>query len=702
METKIQKSLEFKEMAQIAERKFGKPCKTCLGLGQVGWNVSLELYMPCECVLKAAKEFEAEKRKEKGVSKLNPKIPHEQLVLMHTTNLGYFDKLWKRGEENERYFSVDHFTDEEKQDYVNEGRYPFSMPMTAHKLNNIISSEKESRTSFKVEAKSDPNDEIKAELATLRLRNIEQNSGLKYIESDVFTSGVAIIYGVVKLKLDYDDEGNRIILFEEVDYKNFIWDSNAKKYEKDDAVFMAEMRKAYRYQLAQEYGEDKVSNLQAGQIELWQGRPFVEYFVQTNMYQQEYDLITVFTHYQKVMRDYWCLYFKGQKVGEYRTKKEAEEYQKMLLIPFLSEGMPEPPNKVVKNPKVKMDKYVFTYSDILEYEETEYDFFPYSVYQSFQFKDKIWSMSDILKSPQIFIDRLIAQSDYSLGKDIKDGFEVVVPKLAEGITVEEAVQRAKDGEGVPVMMDGAIKWIERHSLDSNWLNIYEIMLSLGEDVSGGRSFSGLQDKAGESGIAIKQKVMQGEKLTALFIDNKFRMKRDIGNKALSFMALYDTEPYVMKVLGGSLTPEMVQLLQMHNIYQPSEVQDGVGYVTINKNPQSSMEWLKDRKFELQIVEDDLSESRREVKYMKMLQAEQSRPELKLSPTWNMELFTVMDLDYSLRQRLVTELQQMMQQQQQMQQQQAQSEQQDKAIDTAKFLVEQENKKNEKQKAAKKN
>ena len=625
--------------------------------------------------------------------KIEAPLNVQELCLMYIQNFGYFDKLWRRGEENERYISADHHTDEDKRDYANDGRYPYSVALTAQKINTIMASDKENRTSFKVEAISDPNDEIKAEIAGLRLKNIEARSGLKYIESDVTLSGVGVIYGVTAIRTKLNDAGDTEIYLEEVDYKDFIWDANAKTYEKHDAVFMAEKTRAYRYQIEADYPDIDFNNPGLG--DWWNGRSFVEYFISTNL-KMEYDLITKFTHYQKVLRDYYCVFFNGEKVAEYRDKADADDILKRLKMPFLLQGLPEPPAFVEKKRKTKMDKYVFTLNDILEYEETELDFFSYSIYQAFQFKDKIWSMTDVLKSNQIFLDRLVAQMDYAFGRDIKDGFEVVVPKLMDGISAEEAVRRAKAGEGVPVMMAGSIKWIDKNSLDPNWITVYSIMMDLGNDLGGGRSFAGLEDSSGESGVAIRQKMMQGEKIASLFIDNKFRSKRDLGTKLVKMVGLYDTAPYIMKVLGGSLSDEMIQVLQQQNLYTPSQFNQGVGYIKMNQQNQlTKMEWLNNAEFELTVTEETLSESRRQQKYLMYLEAEKSDQTLLMSPTWRKMKYEVMDIPFSDRQKLLQEFEMLQEQQRQEAEEQKKIDAESRKDENAKFVLENISKQKEK-------
>jgi hypothetical protein len=158
----------------------------------------------------------------------------------------------------------------------------------------------------------------------------------------------------------------------------------------------------------------------------------------------------------------------------------------------------------------------------------------------------------------------------------------------------------------------------------------------------------------------------------------------------------------MKVLGGALTQEMLQLLMMQNIYQPSQVTDGVGYAKMNQpgNPLSSMEWLKNSDFELQVVEDQLSESQRQMKYMMYLQAEQRDQSLLMSPTWRRLKLEVMDIPYSDRQKIMAEFEQQMMEQKQIEADTRQQEQTNADREDKKFVASELGKQKLKEKAGK--
>lgn len=594
------------------------------------------------------------------------KLEHSSLLAIHEVALPYFNKLWDKGTENERYLRVDPFTDSQKSEYAAQDRLPFHLGLINKKIYTIKATEDSNRTSWKVNAKNDPNDEIKAELATLRLKDIESQNNLKYTGSDIFLSGIGVIYGAAEIAVEQSKAGEQVVRVNEVDYKNLCWDSNAVEYDKSDAVWMAKIHKAYRVDLKREYPEKKLRPLPIGQVGLW-GREKTEYFLSTNRDgQSDLDLISVFTHYHKVIRDYYTVLFNGEVVSTERKKKDAEKTLRMLQIPYLSQGQDVPPSDVIHTPKIMLDKYVFTYTDILEYEETDLEFFPFAIYQAFHFKDAIWSMTDVLKSLQQFVDRLLAQIDYAFGTDIKNGWEIVVPWLADGVSIEDAIQKIKDGEPIPVNRPNSINSVKSKGANPQWIEMMGILTNYIDEIAGGKTFGGTANSSGQSGKAIKALVGQGELLASMFIDNLQRWKKGLGEKVLWFLQKYDTEPYVMKVQGGSLTPEMIQLLQQHQIYAPSMKDQGVGYMKMNQG--SPLSYLKDADFELTVSEEELSESRKETEFNKMLLLEQSDPTYTMSPTWKkLKLEKGLNLSYEDRQKIEQEVAQAQAAQQQAQQ-----------------------------------
>jgi hypothetical protein len=628
---------------------------------------------------------------------MDNKVDLNTLLNIHGSVIDYFNTLHKRGEENERYYSADPFTDKQKNEYALQDRIPFSISSIPQKLNSIISTERTNRVSWKAKAKIEPDDisddpqqmqqlflkEIKAKLATLRMKMIESQNSAQWKYSDIFASGVAVIYGVAKISADVNKHGDPQIKLQDVDYKNLIWDKNSVEYERNDAQWMAEKRYIYRVDLKRYYDKKKVNDLSITDAASRWGRKKTQYFVQYNRQgNSDLDLLTLIEHYQKVLRDYYTVLFNGQVVSCERVKADAEKTLRILQLPYLAQGSDLPPADVIKTPRLVLDKYLFTYNDILDYEETDLEVFPYSIYQAFQFKDKIWTMADILKSMQQLANRMLAQIDYAFGQDLKNKWEIFLPALeGTGLSLEESLQMLDEKGYILTNIKDAIRSIRGQGANPQWVEIMQIMLGLIDEIGGGKTFSGNANSANQSGKAINALIGQGQLLTTAFIDNRNRFLTDLGNKLLWFMKHYDNTSYIMRIEGGALSPEMLQLLKQNGMFAPSIENPSAGYATLNQDNQN---YLETADYDLDIVEESLSDNKKELEFASMSQIEQADPDLLLSPTWRKKkLEKISSLSYEDRQKITEEIEQMKQTQQA---QAAQVQQQQINLERAKVLI----------------
>lgn len=605
-------------------------------------------------------------------------IELNNLTQLHDAVIPYFSKLWTRGTENEKYYSADPFTDEDKQKHSAQNRLPFSISSIPNKLNSIISTEKQNRSEWKVDPILDFIDsqdsqeiamtilekELKAAIASTRLKTIARQNKMKFVASDIFASGVAIMFGWGEVYVDKDLQGNDVIKLREGDYQNLIWDINAVDYERNKAQWMAKREFQYRIDVQKKYGKRVANKLAIQDAMSWASRQKQQYYVQYNRDGvSDLDLLAIFTHYQKVLRDYHVVLFNGNIVSEEKNKKDADDIAKMLQYPFLSEGRETPPIDVVKNTKLCLDKYCFTYTDLLDYEQTDLTLFPFSIYSAFQFKEKIWTMSDILKSMQQLANRMLSQIDFAFGKDIKNNYEIDISALeGTGMTVEEALQNLKDDK--PIFNNGrqVLRAIESQGANPQWVQIMQIMLQLIDEIGGGKTFSGSPNSSGQSGKAINALIGQGQLLTNTFIDNRNRFQADLANKVMEFMKLYDNTPYIIKTEGGALTPAMIQLLQKYNMYIPHSDNKTSGYVRMNEGNN----YLLDTEYQISVEMEDMSPNKKEQEYEMMTVQEKSDPDLLLSPTWKRKkLSKLSDISFEEREKIIQEIEQAKQQQQQL-------------------------------------
>jgi hypothetical protein len=282
-------------------------------------------------------------------------------------------------------------------------------------------------------------------------------------------------------------------------------------------------------------------------------------------------------------------------------------------------------------------------------------------------------MTDLLKDPQIFMDRLMSQIDYSLGTDVKNAYEVDTTGLATNLNSPEHVAKKLTQSGGVIYKHGTNKVITPVETGTakigQYLELSQVMQQIIEDLGGGRSFSGLKDESGESGKAIALKQAQGQMIAELFIDNLVRWKQRVGEVVLEWKSLYQNVERMIKVGGGSLTPEMIELLRQNNLYTESKVHVGTGFVKIpEKNGES---YLAHAKLELMVTEGELTESDRSEKLKQLLVIQQmtgTPPPIDLVLEYS-------DLEYSVKQKWVKAAAE------QKAQQQAMLAQQQKNVDT---------------------
>ncbi len=587
------------------------------------------------------------------VSEIKSPLSASDLEHFHDQVISFFSVKWDEGSENERFKKGKHWSEAQESTIKGQNRQPYSMAAISTKLGTISSTQLQARTSFRVEAAVDPQDEIKAELATLTLKDAERQSKFKYVESEVFNSGMAIKYGAGEPYVDYSTLEPRV-MFRRLDYKDVVWDKNSKEYGLSDALWQAKVDRVYRKDLRAEYGD--IMN-EVAENEGKFGRTKTSYYISKNIEGRvDDDIISKFTHYQKVINTVWyvihpdskkLLGLTNQFADKFNNKKDAERRLRELNVPYIANGL-DIEGSVEDKDEVGYDRYVFADLKILEYEKTNLPSFPIKIYKCFYFEDDFWSFMDMLKSPQIFMDRLFSQIDYTFGTDIKNVYQLNINALAEGETPESAMRKAAVTGGVikTGTNELAIQAVPSKGINPQWIQIVSIMQSFIEDFAGGRSFQGLGEGAAESGKAINIKKQQGALVAALMLDNLSRWKQSMGELALWMISEFDTAERQIKIQGEELTPEMLQLLQQDGVFTPSQIDSQKGFLTINRGGIPS---LKDADFELVVTESSLTETEKEFKYLQILEAGKFIPTLQSLPTYT-ELLLKYNPDISSKDR----------------------------------------------------
>jgi hypothetical protein len=598
----------------------------------------------------------------------NTPLNHTQLIQFHNAVAGRFQDYWESGEKNEQRWLGNNWSESQRAKIRRQKRQAYSLAILASKLRFISATQKQLRTSLKTEPTSDSNDEIPAELASIQLKSVEARSNAKYLDSDTFESGLAIKYGVRRVGLDTKSVVPRVKSYG-VDWKNFVWDLNNREYSiREDAQWCAEIEKQPRTYLEQVYGKEAITGV-AGQTtgSAFSGRTKLSYYVNFQKDASQflpYDMISLFKHCHKVVRTFHYVLFADEAnihklntpiVGKYRSREEADSVLRELNIPYAIQGLPEQ-GEIIEKDEQRIDYYEFTYNKILYYEKTDWETFPYDVFFSLKFEDKFCSYQDFLADPQLVIDRMWAQIDYSLGKDIKNVYEGNKSALDPSESPQSAELKASQTGGIiwTKSKDKVFNPITSQGANPQWVNAIGLMVQYLEDMSGGRTFQGQAEGKTQSGRAIKNLQQAGSVLASAFLDSFNRFKKAHGENILWWIREYESEEDTIRVLGGTLSPEMIELLRQENLYEPSKRGDGSGYVTINKG---GISYLRDADVELTVQEEGMTETVREKRYQQLTEVGKDDPFMAQSPTFRKLRLESMDLNHQDKQKIIQEAEQ---------------------------------------------
>lgn len=600
---------------------------------------------------------------------------------------------WKRAEVNEKMWLGDNYTEEQKQEIRNQGRQPYSIALAKSKVDRIIGAFLSQRMEYKISAASDPNDEIKAILAQMQVHSVERRSSFQDLERGVFESAMGMLIGVSKMELDYSHIYPRVKA-SRIDYKNFMYDPNSKSYDiSEDALWCVEIDKQYRKLINKKYKikPEEIKTMATGNALGFEGRDKINYYITPNNLSDDYDVLTIYNFYLKVPKTIYCVIFPdtegltdagGIIDSKWDSESEAEERLRELQIPYILNGLPLE-GTVEEKETIGIDRYLFNYERILEYESTDLEKFPYDVCFAVKWEDKFISYLEILKDPQKFYNRFLMEIDKALGKDNKTASQLNVDALSESETEETALQKIESGDTILARSgEDVLKYIENKGANPQWLQMLDVITMIMQDLSGGEWWNS-KAKAGDSGTKVNSLIAQGSLLTKPFLDNAQIWRRLVGKNILWWLQHYESAKDVIKVQGGALTPEMLKILQNEGLYKPSKITYGEGFLTVN-DEEIGLSYLKDADFELVVTEQALSETEKQGKLALAIQQEQIDQSLMLSPAWREHKLQLSDVPPDVRQKIMAEIQAAQQAVQAQQQQKNEMEQQ--RINTEKARV----------------
>lgn len=593
----------------------------------------------------------------------NTPLQLAELIAQHDAVRNRFDKIWADMDENERIWLGQNWSDDEiYQAKIIDGFQLESLPAVQSKLRHIVGAFRQVRTDFKVEARSDPADVLKAKITQLRLRDIAKRSNHKFTDVEVFEDALAIKFGVYKIEMR-NVHGMPAIFSTPIHYRNIVWDlSSIKRNINLDAKWIAELEyktKAELQQLFPSIPDNYFSN-----SPMWRPIENMEYY-----WRDEHgrELLTLFHHYQKVpTKVYYTIFpdpqgYYGQDiiVKKFDKKADAEELRDRLkreydMIGFTLKPSEEP--VVEEAIEHYIDYYCFTIRGIIAYGRLKVKYFPYDIFFAIKHKDKFQSFLDFLKSAQRIFDKTWAQILFALKNQIRTVYQANPLLLAE--SQESAVRKLQVDGGIiwtNTNVEDVVRPITKSVIDGSWGVVAQQMMNYIEDFGGGRSFFGLS-QGEESGRAIYSKIAQGQLISSTFFDNFAEFKRWHGINLIEWLKYVDTYTTLIGVHGDMFTQEELEYL-IDNNYLNYYADSKEGFLYVDAN--DPITYLADADLELQVTEEGLSESERERRWYQLVEAEKMdiTGTLVSLPSWLEMKLEVMDIDPDIKRRLLDEFRQ---------------------------------------------
>jgi hypothetical protein len=253
----------------------------------------------------------------------------------------------------------------------------------------------------------------------------------------------------------------------------------------------------------------------------------------------------------------------------------------------------------------------------------EVDEMPLTFYFSIMLKGRIITIIDVVRHLQQYFDKQFAQMDHDIGHDTKTTKVLYKELIDEDYqSIEEAIDALTDGKvivakGTPAQ-GNPVQTIQRSGVSRDVFPVFELLLQLMEDSFGGRNFQGAQETGGQSGKAIA-KLQAAAALIALnYMDNLRRFDMQVGKKLLKFVKKFYTHKYSLKVLGESMTAEIMNALQANGMYERSAIESGWGWITVNDPDNPKSRPISEANLNIEVNRVSVRQDEKDVEFEKLM------------------------------------------------------------------------------------
>lgn len=473
---------------------------------------------------------------------------------IHEFEVDNFEKIWKSADENARFLRGKHWTESEVKEHEDDFRKAYSVPLVATKINRILSEQRNNRAKWKPKPRG-REDEVGAEIGAYVMEYIDEINEFKWTESEVYMDGMAKKYGVLCVRIDNEKNPQGEILLEKIPLKEFLWDSDAVRYDLTDARYV------------QRFG--------------WFTREYIK-----TLYPEKSKEIDGLSADNTTKKGYWYKKERNKEFIKIVWHYEKAYKTKYLVTDLLSGETFQSDSKEdeilynsikIKQPYIKV--ICFCDETILDESEIEGEY-PFAVYFALFDDGYYWSLVDLAKDPQRFYDRLLSMIDKSTVKNIKGNNYLIYPDRLHDTETKDAdklmLKLSKGGAVVKAIAENPITPIEKYNNIAVELNLTAMTQGLIEDLLGGRTYQGLETKQQTTATEVSLVNEAAKAAGMLYLDNLARWKKRVGELIWKLIPEVYTEGRTIRIIGDE---KMAQLSAIAPVSE-SNLHTGMGYLEI--------------------------------------------------------------------------------------------------------------------------
>lgn len=503
-------------------------------------------------------------------------------------------KFYAQGLENGNYYRGDNWSQRDIEAHRQQGFYhAFAIPLLAVKLNRILASQRQNRFECKVRGRG-MEDELTAEVLNMLIKFVDDDNGLKYLDSEVFQDGSTKKYGVCEIYVDFNNNPQGEIRFAVIPFNQFYWDTNSKKYNlHEDATFMGTFQWIPTDRLQQLYPD---FNFNYADISKNYSNDYG--IILNDWCDPKTQLVKICNHFEKVYRTKYLVkniisgdflafdskkeasaFIASQTQQELQTIQSADEYSKT----FTADDF-----RIFTKKIVCWERIVFTGTNEITREDWNYSIPPYFRYCCFHDSTTgdFWSLTDLAKDPQKAYDRMISMIDKSTAKNIKGNNYVVNPDLlhpSESKDIDAVFTRLSNGGSyVRANNPNAITPLQNHNnvqVESQQALYYQQIIN---DLLGGNAFQGVEAETAQTATEVRTLEKNAQQTTLLYMDNFARYKNAYTEYLIEVIKDIYTPDRSFRVVGEIQNKKVLETMQNAGIYKESLINKGsYGWVDLS-------------------------------------------------------------------------------------------------------------------------